>query len=427
VLELSQGVTSARTQGIHPSVPRGWRLVLIIGGLSIFGPLCIDMYLPSLPRISRDLHASASAVQLTLTACLIGIAVGQLVIGPFSDQVGRRRPLLAGIGAFILSSAACIFVTNVYVLDGLRLAEGIGGAAGIVIARAIVRDLFEGVTAARFFSTLMLVTGVGPILAPQIGAEILQFTSWRGIFLALALIASVLLVTALFKTPETLPPERRHAGGLRSTVRTLAIVASDRSFFGYMLVSTLGFGAIFAYIAGSPFVLQDIYGLSPQMFGLVFAMNAVGLVLGAQINGHLVRRLGSRSLLTFGLIVMTLGAIMFLGAVSTHWLGLSAVLPPLFMLLFGLGFVSPNAMALAMQNHASSAGAASALLGSCQFAFAAVVAPVVGLAGDHDAIPMGLLMVTLAAGALVIRLAVPHHESPVSESSEALPVPQLEI
>ncbi len=196
----------------------------------------------------------------------------------------------------------------------------------------------------------MLVTGVGPILAPQIGAEILQFTSWRGIFLALALIASVLLVTALFKTPETLPPERRRAGGLRSTMHILAIVSSDRSFVGYMLVSTLGFGAIFAYIAGSPFVLQNIYGLSPQIFGLVFAMNAVGLVLGAQINGHLVRRLGSRSLLTFGLIVMAFGATIFLGAASTHWLGLSAVLPPLFMLLFGLGFVSPNAMALAGEN-----------------------------------------------------------------------------
>jgi DHA1 family bicyclomycin/chloramphenicol resistance-like MFS transporter len=302
-------------------VPRGWRLVLIIGGLSIFGPLCIDMYLPSLPRISRDLHASTSTVQLSITGCLVGIAVGQLVIGPISDREGRRSPLLVGIGVFVLSSLACALVSNIYILDGLRFVEGFGGAAGIVIARAIVRDLFEGATAARFFSTLMLVTGLGPILAPQIGAEILRVTSWRGVFLALAIIGSVLLLTALLKVPETLPLERRRAGGLRSTIRTLSKVGRDRSFVGYALVGSLGFGAIFAYIAGSPFVLQDIYGLSPQVFGLAFALNAGGLVLGAQINGHLVHRLGSGPLLSFGLIVMAVGGLALLGAVCTRWGG----------------------------------------------------------------------------------------------------------
>jgi DHA1 family bicyclomycin/chloramphenicol resistance-like MFS transporter len=315
-------------------------------------------------------------------------------------------------------------VSNVYALDGLRFVEGLGGAAGIVIARAIVRDLFEGAKAARFFSTLLLVTGVGPILAPQIGAEILRVTSWRGIFLSLAMIASALLVTALLKTPETLPPERRHVGGVRSTIRSLGVVTRDRSFIGYALVGSLAFGAIFAYIAGSPFVLQNIYGLSPQLFGLAFAMNAGGLVLGAQINGHLVSRLGSRSLLTFGLIVMATGGIVFLGAAGTHWLGLAGALPALFTLLFGLGFVSPNAMALAMQNHASSAGGASALLGSCQFLFAAVVAPVVGIAGNRSALPMGFLMVGLAFGALIVRFTVPRREPSVAVLlEEPVPVP----
>ncbi len=407
----------------HSHVPTGWRLVLVIGGLSVFGPLCIDMYLPALPRISRDLHASTSAVQLTITACLIGIAIGQLLIGPVSDREGRRRPLLIGIGAFIASSIACLLVSNVYVLDGLRFVEGMGGAAGIVIARAIVRDLFEGVTAARFFSTLLLVTGLGPIVAPQLGALILRFTTWRGIFVALAIIGSVLFVTAFWKAPETLPPERRHTGGLRSTMQTVAFVCRDRAFVSYALVSSLGFGAILAYIAGSPFVLQDIYHLSPQVFGLVFAMNALGLVLGAQINGHLVRRLGSGVLLTFGRVVMAAGGTAFLVAVSTHRFGLAAVLPSLFALLFGLGFVSPNAMALAMQNHPRAAGIASALLGSSQFLFGAAVAPIVGVAGNHDATPMGVIIVAMAAAALVLRFSLPRRSGAVIVVPDAVPVP----
>jgi MFS transporter, DHA1 family, multidrug resistance protein len=407
----------------HRHVPTGWRLVLVIGGLSIFGPLCIDMYLPALPRISRDLHASTSAVQLSITACLIGIAIGQLVIGPISDREGRRRPLLIGIGAFVLSSLSCLLVKNVYALDGLRFVEGMGGAAGIVIARAIVRDLFEGVTAARFFSTLLLVTGLGPILAPQLGAEILRFTTWRGIFVSLAIIGTILFVTAFWSAPETLPPERRHTGGLRSTAQSLSVVLRDRSFVSYALVSSLGFSAILAYIAGSPFVLQDIYHLSPQVFGLVFAMNAAGMVLGAQINGHLVGRLGSGVLLSFGLIVMSAAGSAFVVAVTTHRFGLAAVLPSLFALLFGLGFVSPNAMALAMQNHPNAAGVASALLGSCQFLFGAAVAPIVGIAGNHDATPMGIMMVGLAAAALVLRFAAPRRAEVHVAAVEAVPVP----
>ena len=413
-------MTGPQTDLSH--VPRGWRLVLIIGGLSIFGPLCIDMYLPALPRISRDLHAGTSAVQLSITGCLIGIAAGQLLIGPVSDRRGRRSPLLLGIVVFVLSSLACAVVSNVYVLDALRFVEGLGGAAGIVIARAIVRDLFEGATAARFFSTLMLVTGLGPIFAPQIGAEILRVTSWRGVFVALAIIASLLLVTALLKVPETLPPGKRQAGGLRSTLGAMATVGRERTFLVYALVGTLGFASIFAYIAGSPFVLQDIYGLSPQVFGLVFAMNAGGLVAGAQVNGYLVRRIGSGPLLSFGLIVMAIGGVGFLGAVSTHWGGLGAVLPSLFVVLFGLGFLNPNAMALAMQSHPESAGTASALFGSAQFLFGAAVAPLVGIAGNHSALPMGIVMASLTAGAVVVRVTVPSRR-PVGLPGPVVPGP----
>jgi DHA1 family bicyclomycin/chloramphenicol resistance-like MFS transporter len=384
-------------------MPRGWRLVLIVGGLSIFGPLCIDMYLPALPRISGDLHASTSAVQLSVTGCLIGIGVGQLLIGPISDRKGRRGPLFLGLGLFILSSLACSAASSVYLLDAGRFVQGVGGAAGIVISRAIVRDLFEGPAAARFFSTLMLVTGLGPIIAPQIGAVILRFTTWRGIFLALAIAGSVLLAVAVMKVPETLPVERRHSGGMRSIVGTMAEVGRDRIFVGYAVVATLGFGAIMAYVSGSTFILQGIYGISPQLFGAIFGLNAAGMVVGAQINGHFVHRLGSGPLLTVGLVFMSSGSALFLTAVSTNWGGLGVILPSLFILLFGLGFVGPNAMALALQNHPNSAGAASALLGTGQFLFAAGLAPLAGIGGSHDALPMGILMVVLAGGATAIR------------------------
>jgi MFS transporter, DHA1 family, multidrug resistance protein len=384
-------------------MPRGWRLVLIVGGLSIFGPLCIDMYLPALPRISGDLHASTSSVQLSVTGCLIGIALGQLLIGPISDRKGRRGPLFLGLGLFILSSLACSAVSSAYLLDAGRFVQGVGGAAGIVISRAIVRDLFEGPTAARFFSTLMLVTGLGPIIAPQLGAVILRFTTWRGIFLALAIAGSVLFAIAFVKVPETLPVKRRHSGGMRSIVATMAEVGRDRIFVGYAVVATLGFGAILAYISGSTFILQGIYGISPQLFGAIFGLNAAAMVIGAQINGHFVHRLGSGPLLSLGLIFMSSGSALFLIAVSTNWGGLGVILPALFILLFGLGFVGPNAMALSLQNHANSAGSASALLGSGQFLFGSGLAPLAGIGGSHDALPMGILMVVLAGGATVIR------------------------
>jgi MFS transporter, DHA1 family, multidrug resistance protein len=420
---IGEGAEVVRPGRAH--IPRGWRLVLIVGGLSIFGPLCIDMYLPALPRISHDLQASTSSVQLSVTGCLIGIAVGQLIIGPVSDRRGRRSPLVVGLGLFILSSLACGTVSSVYLLVVFRFVQGFGGAAGIVIARAIVRDLFEGPAAARFFSTLMLVTGLGPIIAPQLGAVILRFTSWRGIFVALAIAGSVLLVIALVKVPETLPLDRRHAGGLKTAIATMVSVGRDHTFLGYSLVASLGFGAILIYIAGSSFILQGIYGLSPQVFGTIFGINAAGMVVAAQINGHFVHRFGSGPLLSVGLTLISLGSLLFLVAVTTNWGGLATILPSLFIVLFGLGFVSPNATALALQNHAESAGAASALLGSEQFFFGALIAPLAGIRGTHDALPMAILMMTLAGAAVVVRATL--SSGPTGELVLAEPVTVSEI
>lgn len=377
--------------------------MLVIGALSLFGPLCVDAYLPALPQIGRDLGATASAVQLSLTGCLVGLAVGQLVIGPVSDRTGRRPPLLVGIAVFVLTSLACAAAPDVPVLDVLRLVQGLSGAAGIVIARALVRDLFHGVQAARFFSALMLVTGLGPILAPQLGAAILRVASWRGIFVTLAAAGAVLLVVSAVKVPEGLPPERRGGGAARSAAGSLLTVCRDRTVVGYALIGSLCFGAIFAYVAGSPFVLQDVYGLSPQAFGLAFAANGAGLVLGAQVNGRLVHRFGSERLLSLGTAVMAVGGLAFLTAVTTGWGGLPAALVCLFTVLFGCGFINPNALALAMQHRPDAAGSASALFGCAQFLLGALAAPLVGLGGDHDPVPMGVVVAVLAAGAAVVR------------------------
>jgi DHA1 family bicyclomycin/chloramphenicol resistance-like MFS transporter len=279
-----------------------------------------------------------------------------------------------------------------------------GGAAGIVIARSIVRDLHSGLPLIKFFSTLMLVTGLGPVLAPQIGSWILSFTSWRGVFLVLTGFGTVLLISAWWRIPETLPTNLRSPGGVRSALATMASVGRDRVFIGYALACGLGMGGVFAYIAGSSFVLQNVYGLSPQIYGLVFALNAVGLVIGAQVNGRLAGRLGASVLLTGGLVTMTVGGALLLAVVTTAAVGLAGVVPSLFVVMFGFGFVGPNSLALAMQRYPQAAGSASAVLGSFQFVMAAVVAPLAGVGGVADALPMALLILTMPVAALGSRV-----------------------
>src|SRR5579885_3323186 len=236
------------------SALKGWRrvqLVLILGSLSAFGPLSIDMYLPSLPALSRDLNASASAAQLTLSACLLGLAFGQVIAGPLSDTLGRRRPLLIGLIAYTVASLLCVVAPSVYILIALRLVQGMAGAAGIVIARAIVRDMFSGVDVARFFSILMLVSGIAPIAAPLVGGLLLRFTSWRGVFVVLAVLVTLMLLAVITGLRETLPVERRQSGKLHYTLATFRRLLLDRLFVGYALSCGLAFAAMFAYISGS--------------------------------------------------------------------------------------------------------------------------------------------------------------------------------
>ena len=384
-------------------MPAGRKLIVILGGLSAFGPLSMDMYLPGLPALTREFGASASTGQLTLTACMLGIAAGQLFIGPLSDTLGRRRPLLAGLAGYVLASVACAVAPSIWILLALRFVQGILGGAGVVIARAIVRDIYSGAEAARVFALLMAVMGVAPVFAPLVGGQALAITSWRGIFVVLAAIGIPLLLATLVWLPETLPPERRHGGGVRVTVGTFGRLLRDRSFVVPAGSFGLAAAVLFAYIAGSAFVLENIYGVSPQVFSLVFAVNSAGLIAMSQLGGRLVARFGAGTLLRYALGGVAVGSVATLAFTLAH-AGLAPLLVSLFVILSFNGMVFPNATAVSLAEQEGSLGSASALLGVGQFGTGAVIAPLVGLGGTHNAVPMAVLIGACGIGALIVNL-----------------------
>ncbi|NDZ82929.1 multidrug effflux MFS transporter [Streptomyces sp. SID10853] len=394
-----------------PAVARttGILVTLVLGGLTALPALSMDMYLPALPEVTDALHSPAATVQLTLTACLIGMALGQLVVGPMSDKWGRRRPLLIGMAVYVAATAVCAFAPNVELLITFRLLQGLAGSAGIVIARAVVRDLYDGMEMARFFSTLMLISGVAPIVAPLIGGQILQITDWRGVFVLLTVVGTLLTLVVWKWLHETLPPERRHTGGVGQALRTMRSLLADRVFTGYLIAGGLAFGALFAYISASPFVVQDIYGASPQMFSLLFGINSVGLVAVGQINGKvLVGRVSLDKALGFGLAVITLAAtalLLMTSGVFGH-VGLFPIAAGLFVLMSAMGMAMPNTNAQALMRTPHAAGSASALLGSSTFLLGAVASPLVGIAGEATAAPMAVVQLVCGVGAMTCFLVL---------------------
>ncbi len=378
-------------------------LVIVLGSVMAIGPLSIDMYLPAFPELAREFDTSDSVVQLTLTACVTGLALGQLLIGPLSDRIGRRLPLLAALITYAVASVLCALAPSVVLLLALRFVQGLAGAGAMVLVSAVVRDLYSGAAAARMFSSLLMVMGLAPILAPLAGAQVLTVTSWRGVFVVLAVLSALIAALVAVGLGETLPPERRSDEGLGHTLGTMRALLRDRWFVGHALAGALGFGALFAYVAGSSFVLQGIYGVSPQLYSVLFAMNGVGLIAASQVNARLVGRFGPERLLRAGLFGIA-GASGTLLAVSlAGGLGVWAVLVPMFAVVSSLPFVLPNSMALALADHAAVAGTASALLGASQFLMGALVAPLVGAGGTNSAVPMAAIMTTFALAALVTR------------------------
>ncbi|SFO89641.1 MFS transporter, DHA1 family, bicyclomycin/chloramphenicol resistance protein [Amycolatopsis arida] len=388
---------------VPPATPRReghLRHVLLLGGLSAFAPLSIDMYLPALPEMAADLRAADATMQLTLTAFVVGLSVGQLVVGPLSDALGRRRPLAVGIVGYVLASVLCALSPSAEVLIVARALQAAGAAAAMVVARATVRDLYSGTAMTRFFSMLMLVTGLAPILAPVLGGQVLTWTSWRGVFVVLAGFGALLLLATLLALPEPLPAERRTPARLGRALRTYARLLRDRTFLGYALASGFVFAGMFAYLAGSSFVLQGVYGLTPRQYGLVFGLNALGLVLLGQVNGRIVGRVPERVLLGVGLFASAAGSLGMVLAAALG-LGLAWLLPALFLVVASMGLVMPNSSSLALHHHAHIAGSAAALLGVLQFVVGGFAAPLVGLAGRGSAVPMTLVMLGFAVLALL--------------------------
>jgi len=389
----------------EPTSAERLRVILVLGALIALGPLTIDMYLPALPSIVDDLNTSSAAVQLTLTGTLIGLAIGQLVIGPLSDIVGRRLPLIAGTAVHIVASLLCVVAPSVAMLGVFRGLQCLGAAAADVVAMAVVRDLFTGRAAATVLSRLMLVMGVAPVLAPSIGGGILLVGSWRWVFGALALLGVGLLVLAIFSLRESLPPERRRGRGIMPIVRTYGSLLRDGQFLVLVFVAALAMSALFAYIAGSSFALQEEFGLNEQQFAIVFSLGAIALIGASQFNvvvlGHFtpVR-------IVIAALAAALAAAVVMAFLSLAGLGgILGFLIPLWFVLGAVGFVMPNAPALALTRHGEAAGTAAALLGAAQFGFGAIIAPVVGVLGN-DAVAVSVTMVGVSATALVALTAV---------------------
>ncbi|MEV5829484.1 multidrug effflux MFS transporter [Spirillospora sp. NPDC052242] len=395
--------------GTAPSAPSrpGARfgLIAVLGALTAIAPLSTDLYLPALPEVADDLATGAVPTQLTLTACLVGLALGQAVAGPLSDALGRRRPLLAGMAIYTIASLLCAVAPTVGTLIGARFVQGAAGAAGIVIARAIVRDLYDGVAAARFFSMLMLISGIAPIMAPVAGGQLLRLVPWPGVFAVLSGVGVLLFLAALLGLRETLPAGERQTGGVRATLRTFRALLTDRPFVGYVLTVGLSFAAMFVYISGSPFVLQDVYGMSPQGFSIAFGVNSVGIVAAGQVGGRLAGRVPLGRLLAIGLGIVVAGAALLLLAVAAG-LGAAWALPGMFLVASGQGLVLPNATALALWGRAPRiAGSASALLGVGQFTLGGAAGPLAGIGGEDTAVPMAVSIAVLAVLAAAVALA----------------------
>lgn len=364
-------------------------MVFILGTLASFGPLSLDMYLPALPQVAADLHTTASLAQLSLTFCLLGLALGQIIVGPLSDMKGRRKPLIISMVLYTLSSLLCAFSPSVAFLIIMRFIQGFTGAAGIVIARATARDMYSGKDLTAFFSLLMLVNGAAPILAPITGGFILQFTDWSTVFIVLAGIGCLIFVAVLTALPESLPPEKRTKGGLRETLTTFRHLLVDRAFMGFAFSQAFIMTGMFAYISGSPFVLQNIYGVSAQMFSMLFAINGAGIIAATQMTGRLAKNVDERKLFISGLLISIIGSAALLLSL-TFDLGLFAVCASLFIIVSSVGIVTTTGFTLAMQKQEKGAGSAAALLGLLPFIGGAIAAPLVGVAGEESAWPMAL-------------------------------------
>lgn len=421
---------ASATAEAKPDVGR-LRIIVVLGALVALGPLTIDMYLPALPNIADELSVTSSVAQLTLTGTLAGLALGQLIVGPLSDSVGRRRPLMVGIVLHMIASLLCVVAPSITVLGLARGLQGMGAAAAMVVALAVVGDLFDNTAAATVMSRLMLVLGVAPVLAPSLGAAVLLHASWHWVFAALIVLAGLLLLMAVFALPETLPMSRRRPLRISSIATTYATMFRDVRFVVLVLVAALSMSGLFAYIAAAPFVLQDQYGLNQQSFALVFGAGAIALIGSTQCNVLLLRRYRPQTIAIWALVSASLAGAVFIGLSVAAVGGLVGFLVPVLAILAAMGLVIPNAPAVALSRHHEAAGTAAALLGAAQFGLGAAVAPLVGVLGN-DQLALAVTITTGMVIGLVALLAVsrtgsaPHPAQPPRQAPESAPRPAAE-
>lgn len=387
------------TTVVHPgdSLSGRQRLiyVLILGALTAIGPFTVDLYLPAFPALESDLGVSTALIQLTLTATAVGFGFGQLIVGPWSDRVGRRLPLMLATTTHVTASIAVALAPDIVWISIFRVLQGFGAAAGAVVALAMVRDLFGGFPLVRMLSRLALVTGLAPVLAPVIGSQLLLIVDWRGIFYVLAAYGAVVLLATWLFIVETLPPARRIETGHTTVRDRYRSVFSDRVFVGVAIISGMTFSGLFAYLSASSFLFQQVYGMDPQEFGILFAVNSIGVVVGVQVSARLAKYVGPQWILSVSTAVLLLSAVAIV-VVDLLDLGLIAILLPLWFFLTACGFGFPMVQVLALVNHPKEAGTAASVLGALNFGLAGAISPIVGVLGIDTAVPMGGVMAATA-------------------------------
>jgi DHA1 family bicyclomycin/chloramphenicol resistance-like MFS transporter len=412
---------------LHPDLSRRayYRLAVILGALTAMGPLAIDMYLPALPTIARELRTSAASVQVSLAVYFIGIAVGQAFYGPLSDRGGRKPALYFGLLLFLLASIGCALAADVGTLIAFRFLQALGGCAPLVIPRAVVRDYFDQRGSVRMLSMLMLVMGLAPILAPLIGGQLLVNFGWRSVFWVLAGYGALWLAIAIGYLPESLPNARRQQQRLAEVLGVYGRLMRDRAYMGYVLSGGLIFSGLLAYISGSPFVFIELFEVPPERYGLYFGMNAVGIISASQINRWLASRVDARRIVSRVLpVAMASGAVLLVDA-YTGFGGFIGILVPLFCFIACHGFVMPNTTALAMAPHGSVAGSASALLGTLQFVLGATAGALVGILGNGTAVPFAAVIAGCGAAAFTTYQTLPGRGQP--ERIDILPGPPVRL
>jgi DHA1 family bicyclomycin/chloramphenicol resistance-like MFS transporter len=393
--------------GTTPSAALARKLAWTLGVMSALGPFAIDMYLPAFPTIAKDLKTTIGMVQITLAIFLLGLAIGQVFWGTLSDHVGRRTPLLCGCLLFTCTAVVCATTHSIYTLIAIRFLMGLGGSAGVVVSRAIVRDLFEEKEAAGFYSLMMIIGGIGPIISPFMGSMLLTYYDWRAIFWTITVFSGLCIAAVLWNIPETLPRADRLRGHIADVFRGYGRVLANRRFLGPALAIGCTSGMLFTYITNSSFIFIELFGVPVTLFGFLFATNSIGLYIGGQSNRWLLRRFTAEQLMRKGMWINVCAALLLVGCAWTGLGGFPLLFCVLFVCLATLGVIFPNATAIAMQPFAAEAGIASALLGIFQFILGAIGGALVGVFHDGTALPMAMQIACYGLAARGILLLTP--------------------